>query len=480
VVVSSPVRIIHCLVPLAIALSAVGCSSCRPVEKPPPSARPDSAAAPGAAAPRGGGDLPPLCARPSTEREVFLAQYAILYHVRAALSGDPVPGQPPPLLPQATEWLRCDPDAARRPARLRYAAVKLAAAIVLLGRSPSTAAALNPLLLQLRQLIGPNDLVDRLSHSNAADLAQLEDDAGTIIDQTQDQPALTALHRTCCPCLDTCVVGPSGEVSMTEFDIIVNRDPQCLFHVIDPQCWPSVVPGYFNEVFILSNAATCTSGPPTCRSASTCDTALPDPHRHSAPPAAGTPWCGLVYEDVEAESNGVTVQFRNVLKASTDFLPEPTPAATPTGPTPTGATPTPSVAGFRMDYGLCESIYWKMCDPGDTTCPEGDCPIIRDCGFAQVQGTGVAGWTRLEGSKHILFKGGLPHDGNLWAPLALEVLVKETAISACVANQCQAAQPQSGCLLPGPQQCTCDESKDFCVLENSTGKKKPTTLCPQD
>jgi hypothetical protein len=406
---------------------------------------------------------PPACATPSSPRQTFLALYSIFYRVTAAVSGHPVPGWKPASLDRATAWLRCDPDDARRPGRIRYAAVKLAAGIVVLQRTSHASQDIAALEKALRDLIGKpaaTTLLHRLLGGHGTDLPLLEDQAGTTIDEDKDEPELVALHRTCCPCIDDCTAGPSTGQSITEFRISVNRSPQCLFHAIDPQCWPSVVAGYANKTFLLSNAPACTGGTPACRSGSICDSTLPAPMENASAPQAGTPWCGLVYEDVNADSNDVTAIFRNVLKVTTSNVP-------PAGP----------VTGFRMDYGLCESTYWQMCDPM-TPCEEGDCPITRDCGFARVGGTGVTGWARLDGTKRIQFKPGMPHDANLWAPLALEVLVKETALAACVpASACSKAATPSGCTaLPGSDTCTCPV--DHCTQTSFVSPVMQAPFCP--
>lgn len=422
---------------LAFALVAPGCFLFKPPPKPAP------------------------CEVASTKREVFLGLYSIFYRVTAAVSGVDPPGWAPAPLAEAKRWLQCDPDDSRRPGRIRYAVVKLAAGIVAVGKlSPDV----QELERALHDLIGKTTLLKQLARWGAFDLPTLEDIAGAIIDEA-DEPALAALHRTCCPCIEECVAGPSTGESITEFRIKVNRNPPCLFHAVDPQCWPSAVPLYAAETFILSNAMPCAGGAPVCRTTHPC--VLGDsPISHPTPPSAGKPWCGLVYEDVKAESNGVTANFRNILKVDMSSIP---PSATP-------ATAT----GIKMQYGLCESISWQMCDPTaqGPSCQSGDCPITRDCGFAWVDGTGVPGWAVVDGTKRIRFKAGLPHDANLWAPIALEVLVKETALAACSeAAMCPRAATPTGCTgLAGKDECTCP--RDHCVQQPFVAPLKESLFCP--
>jgi len=403
---------------------------------------------------------PARCAHPSTKSELFLGLYSVFVHVATAVSGYPGRDWAPADLTEATQWLNCDADAASRAGRIRYAVTKLAAGIVVLQRTGKAPLQVARLQQALGALIGETTLLSKLARTAAADLPTLEGEAGQIIDASTNDPSLTTLQRTCCPCIDDCVVGPSTGESIAEFVIKVNRGPQCLFHVIDPQCWPSVVPGYVTQTFVVDNAPSCTAGTPTCRSGRPCDTTLPAPLPQSSPPKAGTPWCGLLFEDVQTPANGVTGRFKNVLKVATSSVP------------PAPATQT----GFRMDYGLCESPYWQMCDQ-NTPCPEGTCGVTRDCGFALVDDTGVPGWARLDGTKRIEFKTGLPHDANLWAPLALEVLVKETALATCVpAGNCAAAATPTGCVvLPGPEKCVC--AQDLCIQKSYVSPIKESPFC---
>jgi hypothetical protein len=364
-------------------------------------------------------------------------------------------------------WLRCDPSP-RRPARIRYAVTKLAAGLTVLSRrTPQVSLnVINPLVNALNGLIGPaasGALLQALAGSSATDVPRLEDVAGVTIDGAIEGE-LTSLKRTCCPCIDQCFVGPSAGESLAEFTVSVNRSPGCLFHVVDPQCWTSTAGGFFNDAFILGNAPTCTgtgSTTPVCRSGPVCGGSQPTPLPLVSPSKAGTPWCGLVFEDVTADASGNTAQFKNVLQASLSYV-------------PAGATAT-SATGFRMDYGLCESIFWEICD---TACQSGSCPLDRDCGHAEVMNDGT-GRGLIDGSKHINFAGAQPIDGNKWAPLALEVMVKETALAACeLAADCPAAATPAGCNeLPGPETCTCVPLQDHCEAKEFLEQRKPTTLC---
>ncbi len=438
-------RLTRTLCIVALALSVSGCFLF--VKKPPP--------------------VTSDCATASTPSQTFLALYSIFYRVHVAVIGaSPSPSWPAAPLGQAVEWLRCDPDAIRRPGRIRYATVKLAAGIVLLQRSVVPAAVVAPFKAALVQLVGSTHLVPKLGDSLATTLPGLEDDGAKIIDASAE-PTLVDLQRTCCPCIEDCTVGPSPTETTAEFKIGINRGSQCLFHVIDPQCWPSVVPGYVTQTFVVQNSPPCKFGKPRCRSDDPCDANLPPLQKKQNPAQAGTPWCGLAFEDVQNASSSWTSRFKNALKLKTQYL--------PSGATQANAT------GFRADYGLCESTYWQMCDPnasGGQTCQEGTCPISRDCGYAKVGDTGVPGWAALSGTKRVRFNGGLPHDGNLWAPIALEVLVKETALATCVpAGSCPQAATPSGCtVLPGPEKCTC--AKDHCVQQTTFFPTFTSPFCP--
>ncbi len=420
---------------------------------------------------------PSGCSGFSTPQQTFLALYSIFGWVEATVhSGSPA--WHVATLKQSTDWLLCDPDVNRKNGRIRYAVVRLAAGIVVMNREHLSPAMVADFQLQMNRLVGgPNSLVPTLSLvAGATTLSALEDVAGIIID-TSHEASFDDLKQTCCHCIDSCDVGTGDNEAIAEFVVNTNRNPQCLFHVIDPQCWPSVVPGYVNQTFVLGNAPPCKSGKPSCRSKKTCDATLSPPLQMTMPPQAGTPWCGLAFEDVHGDANDSSTRFKNILKVGTVYLFSPTPQTTPA--VQQMGTPRPP-AGFRADYGLCESPYWQVCDPGQspggstpspigTPCPEGTCAVTKDCGFATVESTGQisTGWSALTGSKHIAFKSGLPHDMNLWAPLALEVMVKEIAIASCVpAGECPQAAMPNGCTIPsGSPQCLC--AHDSCTQQPS-------------
>lgn len=402
---------------------------------------------------------PPSCARPSTDREAFLALYSVFAHVDQAVSRRTLPGWTPVPLPQAADWLRCDGNAERKQGRIRYATTRLAAGVVAAQRRGLSPRVVQSLLATIDRLIGQTTLVRQLQEAPSVDVSILEDEAGKIIDEAKDDPSLTMLQRTCCPCIDGCKVGPGTNEAIAEFTVKINRSPSCLFHVIDPQCWPSVVPGYVDETFLLDKTP-CSGDDPVCRSGKICDPTLGDPQPLPMPPKAGTPWCGLLDEKVHAQSSGVTSKFENVLKVRTSYEPA-------SGPPWTKS---------RMDYGLCESRSWEMCDTSG--CKDGTCALAEDCGFAQVDGTGISGLASVDGAKHIQFKDGLPYDGNLWAPLALEVLVKETALALCepASTSPEAVKPANCVEGPSPDKCKCPA--DYCTQLPHMSPIMATPFCP--
>jgi hypothetical protein len=176
-----------------------------------------------------------------------------------------------------------------------------------------------------------------------------------------------------------------------------------------------------------------------------------------------TPWCGLLFEDAVADALGITTEFKNVLRVS----------AQKTNDT-----------SYRMDYGLCESRSWEICDKN---CQNGPCGIEYDCGKAQVQLSGIAGQSQLFGTKRLRFEPELPHDPNDWAKIGLEVMVKETALAACTwPTDCPGASPQPACPVPTVQQgstttppkCTC--SRDRCELERQISVKFDAPYCESE
>lgn len=443
------------VLPLMIGITLAGCCTVRPQPRriAATAGDPDGAEPPGA----------PPCASTSTERQIFLAQLSVLYYANSALRGRAIPDVTPVPLEQAAHWLRCAPEEPRQRTRIRYAVIKLAATVVATSGQPGgiDPALINPMIAGLRTLIGPSHLLAQLSHAGLTDVGQLQDQAGILIDGSAE-PALVALQRTgCCACIDQCVVGENDNESLAEFTIKVNRSPQCIFHVVDPQCWPAVTAGHFTDVFVVGNGPACQGTTPVCRSTDICDTTLPAPQKDTMPAAPGTPWCGLVYEDITADSGATTARFRNVLKANLASLP--------------GGAASTAATGIRLDYGLCESRYWEMCG---TECADGTCAIDRDCGHAQVEDTGT-GAALIDGSKHIHFTSRPTFNCNNWAPLALEVLVQETAGAACSrASECPGAAAPGSCAEPSSTiECQCPH--DHCESQQETiGQTKPTTLCP--
>ena len=121
------------------------------------------------------------CVFVSTPDQVFLGLYSIFYRADGVARAGRV-GWPPAPLKAAAKYLRCDPDPVRRFPRIRRAAIKLAAGIVLLGRGDANTRLefekaldeLNPILVmsdsgargsaqQIRQLAGMRGLMAKPS-----------------------------------------------------------------------------------------------------------------------------------------------------------------------------------------------------------------------------------------------------------------------------------------------------------------------------
>src|SRR5262245_45986117 len=101
---------------------------------------------------------PPELPCKSTPGQVFLGLYSIFYRGNEVANGQ-VAGWPPVSLSQAAEYLLCDPDRSRQPGRIRYAAMKLAAAEVLLEREKRDPHLLEEFKRTLRALKVPLGLV---------------------------------------------------------------------------------------------------------------------------------------------------------------------------------------------------------------------------------------------------------------------------------------------------------------------------------
>jgi hypothetical protein len=134
---------------------------------------------------------------------------------------------------------------------------------------------------------------------------------------------------------------------------------------------------------------------------------------------------------------------------------------------------------FRMEFSLCRSVDYDMCQQGAQlpTC-SGICPVQLDCGYAQVrqdsQNTNLAS---LAGSKRIRFASSLPYAVNGWAPIALEVMVKETARAACTAPSTCPGAPTPSCAPAMPEQ-PCDDCPDHCMQKPYVEPDNGASLCP--
>lgn len=411
------------------------------------------------------------CGVSSSRDEVLAALHSVFYHAAQVGAPHAAKGPAPIPLQQAVKLLRCDPDSVCT-GRIRRAAMKLSAALVLqrCRRAPRTTT--DDFAEALRLLRIPDILVVKLwqaglvcSPPSGPPLSELESRAGTIIDTEED---LASLQRNCCPCVTSCHIGPTTtRIALAEFTIhVVNRQAQCVFPAIDPQCWKGLVPLNFDRSSQLD--VECEDGTPVCRSHIICDPELQAPSDKPQPDQPAMPWCGLLAEQVKVSTDGKTGHFHQVLKVKT----------TKFSASRTGAQVIP---WYRLDYGLCESGDFQVCTPN---CLHDYCVVRVDCGEALVRPKNASD-AELSGTKYLRFKdrvaGGL--DLNGWTPLALEVLVAETALAACrpMADRCPAASLE-GCTLPPSSMqvpCNCPGPYDSCAQETTMTPKSTPQLCPR-
>jgi hypothetical protein len=409
----------------------------------------------------------PPCATDSTPGQVFLGLYSIFYRGNEVAAKGPVAGWPPAPLGQAAEYLRCDPDHLRRQGRIRYAAMKLAAAAVFLKSKHGDPSLIAEFERALAILGIPRVLVKLLSELKKPPyLPVLESAAGKIIDSEKG----LGLQRKCCACLELgqCQIGSLPDnTAVAEFKLDVNLDPGCLFHTIDPLCWPSVAKTNFNDTFVLS---TCKGPRPECRSTQSCDKPLLSaPLPMATPPLPATSWCGLLFEDFGAEAQGIGTEFKNVLGVLTEKTP---------------ATP-PGFTSYRVDYELCESREWKVWDTSSLAPPTaGTCALDRDCGYAFVSGVAGSGAANIYGTKRVRFTNVIPNNLGQWSPAALEVMVKETAVAACVPySDCPGVAATASCVAtpqgstPSDEKCTCPAG-DSCSFPLAFAPTFPAPYCP--
>ena len=391
----------------------------------------------------------PRCDPPSTKEEVFVGLYSIYYREKHPTGRGPE-GWPAAPLQTAARYLRCDPDQQRQRYRVRYAAIKLAAGLVIARRRFAPDRNLIDEFRGALDTLGiPELLPEEMDVPAAETPQQLEDKGGEVIDSKNQDDPLAVLQRDCCPCLAECRSGTAtGGVGVVEFRISVNRDAQCLPHIADPQCWQYVTPLTFNDTHVVGGAECTSATPPvpTCRSTQTCNKPLlAAPAPLNMPPAPAAPWCGLLFEDVVVPASGITATDKNVLGIRTT-----NPPAVPNS--------------YRMDYKLCEAREWSVTSPPQT----GECALDVDCGYASVEDTGVSGNANLFGTKRLRFTPTFPNNANVWTPAALEVLATETATAACVDAQCPRVTLPGSCsstvngATPGVPKCSCDHAIDHC------------------
>jgi len=369
------------------------------------------------------------CSHPATLQEVGRGLYTIF--LEAARVEHPIPA--PPLMPlvHAADRVFCDLDATRRRGRMRYAVTKLAAAVTILKRKEAPPAQLAPFGQALQRLGFPLPLFSDLLTSPATSLADLEDATARLLDAGSPRSEAKSLKRECCPCIDHCDVGSSDGIATVEFEIDVYRDPRELFGIVDPRSWKTLLGMYFTASDEVTDSPTCKDGKPVCfHSDGPCREGEEEPPETDENRQPGTPWCGLLFEAFQAEWGHPSdrARFDNVLGIRTRFEPADAQQDTATG--------------FRMDFRLCEAVRHTS---GGVS---GDCGVEVDCGYARVAEDGVGG-TFIFGTKRISFLNKLNPDANAWAPIALEVLVKETALSACAG------------VPPSDEACTC--YRDRCV-----------------
>src|SRR5205814_3811560 len=117
---------------------------------------------------------------PSTKAQVFFGLYSI--YQRSDQVGDhaALPGWAPGPLKEAARALVCDPDNDRRPGRKRYAAMKLASALVILQRDHADAATIGEFDAAL-EVLGAHPLAGKLLAVSATSFKELQDQAGLLL-----------------------------------------------------------------------------------------------------------------------------------------------------------------------------------------------------------------------------------------------------------------------------------------------------------
>ena len=423
---------------------------------------------------------PPVtgCNTWSTNEQIFAALASLYFHEEQAAEANPIAGLPPLPVKIAAELIRCDPDFEARRARIRRAAISLAASVTLLRCRFGQGADVAQFLTGLAILKVPPVLVLKLVPLACAGLtpSQVDDAAAAVIDHTEQ---LASLQRTCCPCVNECTIGHWNGIGVADFTINVNRNSPCIFQAIDPQCWEHVCSANFDDTFAMTTQATCPSTGPTCRSSAICDASLPAPTEMSMPPTPTNPWCGLLSETVVTAAFDISSHIETVLKVQMAR----------------GATEKDRV----MNYGLCESRSYSYCNPAclDTTsnkpctpaCPPAStCAVERDCGWATVEETSSVGYSELRGNKQLKFNSRFA-ELNTWTPFALKVMVTEVADATCRPSHRCPGQPVGACVATTqqleaekapdePRTCTCNLPKDSCTLLDTVIPKTHPAFCP--
>jgi hypothetical protein len=353
----------------------------------------------------------------STTDEIGQALYTIF--LEAARTEMAIPAPPLMSLDRAASIIFCDPDPVRRRGRMRYAATKLVAGHAILTRKDAPPARIKRFADALERLNFPKAMVMAVSAAPpgppSGTIVELEREVAKLIDNPAAITA-SAFQRACCPCIDDCDVGVSDGIATVEFEIDVSVPVKDLFRMIDPVSWKGLLPMYFTMTDEIAGAPACQAAQPVClHTGGPCRTGTdPAPISATSPHQPGYPWCGLLHEKFKAEweSTKTTATFDNVLGVRTKYL-------------PAGAT-FDLATGYRMDFKLCESLGHTVGGVGD------DCGLVEDCGFSQVSDdmSGTQS-SYLFGTKRVSFLSSLNPDANAWAPIAMEVMVKETALTAC-------------------------------------------------
>jgi len=329
----------------------------------------------------------------------------VYYQTHPDLHGEHAyPWKPIPL-DRAVHILSCDRSFGA-PARRRRAIVDVGAQLLLLlGVDTPEAEAERARLEAALSVLGfpAGSMLGSIHTSPEATRVQLEGSIQRLLDSSGSEAKLP-----CCACVEFCDIGRDDAGNYAHFRIKVARGFDGLAKVTDPQSWPACETDYFPELYYAGDSCpAATQG---------------DPPKASNPPAAGSAYTGVVFENFQADLGNQQISwFKNLLNVETT-LDQPN--------------------TYSFDYGLCASMSSNVLGDGKPDPVPGG--FDEDCGFADVFPTGDTNPEQmfLDGYKRVKF-----HDReNLglvdWAQLAMKIMVSGIAnIGAC----CEAPSESCEC-----------------------------------